>query len=115
MKPYRCYRSWAAPFRYAVLIFLSLTVALPSFASRKSGAPKQVTNAGYVRAATDPLTRSGMEHFYNMEYDKAIQQFEKVVEQHPDDPFAVNHLASSIMWKELYRIGALDTELYAKD
>ncbi len=115
MKPYRCCRSWAAPICHAVLIFLLLTVPLPILASKKSNASKQVTNAGYVRAATDSLTRSGMEHFYNMEYDKAIQQFEKVAEQHPDDPFAVNHLASSIMWKELYRIGALDTELYAKD
>ncbi len=115
MKPYRCYRSWAAPICHAVLIFLSLTAVVPASASKRNTAPKQVTNAGYVRAATDPLTRSGMDHFYNMEYDKAIQQFEKVLEQRPDDPFAVNHLASAIMWKELYRIGALDTELYAKD
>ncbi len=115
MKPYRCYRSWAAPICHAVLIFLSLTAVVPASASKRNTAPKQVTNAGYVRAATDPLTRSGMDHFYNMEYDKAIQQFEKVLELRPDDPFAVNHLASAIMWKELYRIGALDTELYAKD
>ena len=35
--------------------------------------------------------------------------------EHPDDPFAVNHLLTSVVFKELYRIGALDTELYSGD
>jgi tetratricopeptide (TPR) repeat protein len=67
------------------------------------------------RSDNDPLTRNGLEHFYNMEYDAAIRDFEVVVQKYPEDPFAVNHLASAIMWKEMYRIGALDTELYAKE
>ncbi len=115
MKPYRSTRSWAVVTYCAVLIFLIVTGSIPSSASKRKSPSKTVTSAGYVRAANDPLTRTAMEHFYNMEYDKAIQQFEEVVQQHPEDPFAVNHLASTVMWKELYRIGALDTELYAKD
>lgn len=50
-----------------------------------------------------------------MEYDRSIHEFEQVVQSHPDDPFAINHLITGVMWKELYRIGALDSELYAKD
>lgn len=60
-------------------------------------------------------TRAGFEHFYNLEYDQAIQCFEAAVKSHPGDAFAVNHLLSAVMFKELYRIGALDTELYAKN
>src|SRR3954470_20475539 len=63
----------------------------------------------------DPHTRAGFEHFYNLEYDKAIKEFEQVQQAHPDDAFAVNHLLSAVMFKELYRIGALDSELYAKE
>jgi tetratricopeptide (TPR) repeat protein len=114
MKPYRS-RSWAAITYCAVLILQLVTCATPGIASKRNTATKIATGSVYVRAANDAATRAGMEHFYSMEYDKAIQRFEQVAEEHPEDPFAVNHLASAIMWKELYRIGALDTELYAKD
>jgi len=63
----------------------------------------------------DPDTRAGFEHFYNLEYDQAIHAFEAAVKSHPDDAFALNHLLSGVMFQELYRIGALDTELYAKN
>lgn len=63
----------------------------------------------------DANTRRGFEHFYNLEYDQAIEQFELAVKAHPDDPFTVNHLLSGVLFRELYRIGALDTELYSKN
>ena len=37
------------------------------------------------------------------------------MQAHPDDPFAVNHLLSAVIFKELLRIGALDTEAYANN
>jgi len=36
-----------------------------------------------------------------------------VLKIHPEDPFAVNHLLSAVLYRELYRVGALDTGLYA--
>jgi tetratricopeptide (TPR) repeat protein len=63
----------------------------------------------------DTYTRVGFDAFYNQEYDKAIHQFELSLQAHPDDAFAVNHLLSGVMFKEMYRIGALDSELYAKE
>lgn len=63
----------------------------------------------------DADTRAGFEHFYNLEYDQAIQYFQAAVEGHPGDAFALNHLLCGVMFRELYRIGALDTELYAKN
>ena len=63
----------------------------------------------------DANTRKGFDHFYSLEYDKAIHEFELAQQAHPQDPFAVNHLLAAVIFKELYRIGALDTEAYAAD
>jgi tetratricopeptide (TPR) repeat protein len=68
-----------------------------------------------VSIKSDPLTRSGFDHYYNAEYDKAIHDFEKTLEAHPDDPAAVNHLLAAVMFGELYRLGALDTSLYSNN
>jgi len=40
----------------------------------------------------DPLNLTAFNHFYNLDYDRAVQEFEQVLARHPDDPFAVNHL-----------------------
>lgn len=58
--------------------------------------------------ANDPLTRSGWERYYSLDYDKAIADFEKVSQNHPGDPVAINHLLSAVMFRELYRAGAMD-------
>jgi tetratricopeptide (TPR) repeat protein len=68
-----------------------------------------------MRVNTDAATRRGADDFYNLEYDKSIHEFEAILKDHPDDPFTVNHLLTSVVFKELYRIGALDTELYSGD
>ncbi len=68
-----------------------------------------------TRPDNDANTREGFNRFYNLEYDKAIQHFEAAQKAHPDDPFAVNHVLAAVIFKELYRIGALDTEAYAAD
>jgi len=68
-----------------------------------------------TRSTNDANTRKGFDSFYSLEYDKSIRAFEAALQAHPDDPFAVNHLLSAVIFKELYRIGALDTEAYATD
>jgi len=52
------------------------------------------------------------EHFYNSDYDLAIQDFEKTQKAHPDDPFATNHLLEAVLVREIDREGALNAELY---
>lgn len=69
--------------------------------------------AGPKLSQLDPDTKSGLTHLYNLEYDQAIADFEKTYKSHPDDPFAVNHLLQAVLLKELYRLNALDTTLYA--
>ena len=68
-----------------------------------------------MRSSNDPTTRKGFEDFYNLDYDKSIKEFETAMQAHPDDPFVVNHVLSAVIFKELYKIGALDTEAYATD
>jgi tetratricopeptide (TPR) repeat protein len=60
----------------------------------------------------DPATLEGFDHFYNMEYDAAIADFEQAIKTHPQDPFAVNHLLEGVLFRELHREGALDAQLY---
>jgi tetratricopeptide (TPR) repeat protein len=80
-----------------------------------AAASAQQKAAAPLRVNTDSASRKGADLFYNLEYDKSIREFEGVLKEHPDDPFAVNHLLTSVVFKELYRIGALDTELYSGD
>jgi tetratricopeptide (TPR) repeat protein len=63
----------------------------------------------------DPLNRTAFDHFYNLDYDRAVQEFEQIRQRHPDDPFAVNHLLTAVLFRELYRMGALNTGEYAND
>jgi len=63
----------------------------------------------------DALTDAALEHFYNLDYDRATQEFEKVVEKHPNDVFACNHLITSLLMHELYKMGAMNTGEYAND
>lgn len=64
---------------------------------------------------SDPLNASAFDRFYNMDYDRSVQEFQKILDRHPDDPFAVNHLLTTVMFRELYRMGALNTSDYAND
>jgi tetratricopeptide (TPR) repeat protein len=63
----------------------------------------------------DPLNAVAFDHFYNLDYDRAVQEFQQVLDRHPNDPFAVNHLLTAVQFKELYRIGALNTADYSND
>jgi len=63
----------------------------------------------------DPLSASAFEHFYNLDYAQSVRDFQRVVEKYPDDPFAVNHLLTAVLFRELYRMGALNTGEYAND
>lgn len=63
----------------------------------------------------DPLNQTAFQRLYDLDYEGSIQDFEKVVVRHPSDPFAVNHLLSAILVRELYRMGAMNTGEYAND
>src|SRR5690242_9443310 len=57
------------------------------------------------------LIDEGFNHFYNLEYDQAIAVFEKAIAQNPGLPDLHNHLAQSLIFREMFRNGALESEL----
>jgi tetratricopeptide (TPR) repeat protein len=81
-------------------------------------APRQGTKAAAPLAgppAEDNLAKTGFEHFYNLDYERAIREFESDLRAHPDDPFAVNHLLTARLFHEFYRMGVLDTAYYSNN
>ena len=61
--------------------------------------------------AQESLAASGFDHFYNLEYDQAIADFETAIARNPNSPDLHNHLAQPIVFREMYRDGALESEL----
>ncbi len=63
----------------------------------------------------DPLNAVAVDHYYNLDHDAAVEDFEKIAARHPNDAFALNHLLSATLIRELYRMGAINTGDYAND
>jgi tetratricopeptide (TPR) repeat protein len=59
----------------------------------------------------DPLKSTGWQHFYNNEYDEAYRFFRAQADQKPSDQLVYNHLAEVLLYRELFRNGALESEL----
>jgi tetratricopeptide (TPR) repeat protein len=57
------------------------------------------------------LIDAGFSHFYNLDYDQAIAAFEKAIAQNPELPDVHNHMAQSLIFREMFRDGALESEL----
>jgi hypothetical protein len=66
-------------------------------------------------APQDVQSEAAFDRFFNMDYDRATQEFEKIVEKHPDDPFALNHLLTVVLMHDLYDTGSMNTGDYAND
>ncbi len=66
--------------------------------------------AGGLRAET-ALVQEGYDRFYNLDYPEAIADFEQAIAQAPQDPGLHNHLAQALVFQEMYRDGALESEL----
>ncbi len=61
-------------------------------------------------AQDTPITR-GFDHFYNLEYDQALAEFENAQKQDPQAIGPYDHIAQTLLYREMYRDGALETEL----
>ncbi len=64
-----------------------------------------------LAAAQDPLAESGFVHFYNLEFDDALAAFHAEAAQLPDSADAYNHIAQTILYREMFRSGALESQL----
>lgn len=61
--------------------------------------------------AQDPLAVQAYDHFYNLEFGEAIEDFQRAIALDPKSPDLHNHLAESIVFREMFRDGALESEL----
>jgi tetratricopeptide (TPR) repeat protein len=63
----------------------------------------------------NPAVRAAYQHFYNLDYDGALSRFQKIQQQHPQDPIAVDYVLLTTVFHELYQHDLLDTTLYAHE
>lgn len=82
--------------RLCVFVLLAAGLA-PAVAVQPSGA-QAVVDAAY-------------DHFYNLEFDQAIAGFERAVAFALKDPEMHNHLAEAIVFQEMFRDAALESEM----
>jgi tetratricopeptide (TPR) repeat protein len=97
----------------ALLIILVCCVAAPRTGAFGQSPAKDVAQSPF--RPHDPLNALSFDRFYNLDYDRAVEGFERLAEKYPDDPFAVNHLLTGVLFRELYRMGALNSGEYAND
>ena len=62
-------------------------------------------------AAQDAVVDRGFDHFYNLEYDEALTDFRLAAAQHRDVADLHNHIAQTLVFREMFRDGALESEL----
>ncbi len=53
----------------------------------------------------------GFEHFYNLEYEPALADFRAEVARKPNSPDAYNDVAQGILYREMFRSGALESQM----
>jgi tetratricopeptide (TPR) repeat protein len=69
------------------------------------------TIAAAAVETVDPRLARGFDHFYNLEYDQSIAEFHKLVASEPANPNFHNHVAQAVLYREMLRGGALESEL----
>ncbi len=94
-----------------LVVFCLLSPQALAQAAAEAVAP----SAAAASPQRDPQVDAAFEQFYNMDYDRSIQEFGRVLDRRPSDPSAVNHLLATILMRELYRMGAMNTGEYAND
>ncbi len=103
------------PHLAAVVFALAATLAYG-----KAPVPRQASTPVALPQHTDPLNldplvREGYARFYILDYDGAIEHFEKVLKAHPQDPMAYGYVQMATVFRELYHQDLLDTTYYAHD
>jgi len=96
--------------RNTFIIFLvSICFCTCAFAKGAQGIPVA------IRPSNNALAARGFNELYNMDYGPSIRDFSKLQGEFPDDPFTSNYLLAAEVFRELNRIGALNTETYSSD
>ena len=65
----------------------------------------------FVFAVEAQEVSQGFQHFYNLEYPQALAWFQAESAHNPQDPEPFTHIAQTLLYAEMYRNGALESEL----
>ncbi len=65
-------------------------------------------------AASVDYMQQGDEYFHNLHYDEGLRAYQQQRLQTPDDPNVYNHIANSLLYKELHQVG-IPTSAFKKD
>ena len=63
-----------------------------------------------LRAPAAAISK-GFDQFYNLDYDGAIAEFKKQISADPENPAAYDNLAMAVLYRDMFRFGALESEL----
>jgi hypothetical protein len=58
-------------------------------------------------------TQPGFSRFYNLEYNEALAVFTADAARTPSDPDIFNHIAQTILYREMYRAGLLSSDFFS--
>ena len=72
--------------------------------------PLVLARGGHL-PAPDVLDDSAFDHFYNLEYDQALAGFISDARKAPESPDAQNHIAQTILFREMFRQGMLQSQM----
>ncbi|MGB7133439.1 MAG: tetratricopeptide repeat protein [Candidatus Sulfotelmatobacter sp.] len=98
------------------LVTVGILCMVTGYCGAQNGSPDPAgARIASVSSDHDPLVAAAFNQFYNMDYDRAIAEFQKLLERYPNDPEAVNHLLSAVLLRELYLMGAMNSGEYAND
>jgi hypothetical protein len=89
----------------SILVVTLLFSCIPTYAQNNDASKRSKYKL------EDPLQNPAFVHFYNNEYDEALQGFQIQAKQRPSEPESYNHLAQTILYRELYLQGALESQL----
>ncbi len=64
-----------------------------------------------VAQTPDATADAGFQHFYNLEYDDALSVFRAEAAANPNSPEPLNHVAQTILYREMFRTGTLETQM----
>src|ERR1700690_2858320 len=89
---------------------LSLLTRVPSLALW-AVALLAISRAPLLAQVPDAAAEAGFQHFYNLEYDDALAVFRAEAASNPNSPEALNHIAQTILYREMFRTGTLETQM----
>jgi tetratricopeptide (TPR) repeat protein len=55
-------------------------------------------------------SQPGFEFFYNLQYDEALAEFNSQAVKEPTSPDVYNHIAQTVLYREMYRAGMLSSD-----